>query len=234
MRARVLVGLCVALVATAVACRGPATTPELQSLLALAKSPLPDISSDAWADTTAFYAGRQQSFAWVDREEPSDVTAAALDVLQSASVHGLSAEDYSVAALRELRGTFGDNNTDDSGRAERLARLDVGLTSALLQLGRDVATGRLNADVIDARWNARRDPPDYVAALAQARAQGVQTFLEAVQPHHAEYAALQRARTREVSLPQRVRGLPARHACGCTVRSDRASIQPWLHPRRAA
>jgi len=74
----------------------------------------------------------------------------------------------------------------------RIAGLDVRVTRALLELGRDVAIGRLSPQVIDARWKARRTRPDLPGSLAAAAdADRLDGWLDTVRPVHPEYAALQ-------------------------------------------
>jgi murein L,D-transpeptidase YcbB/YkuD len=114
--------------------------------------------------------------------------------LRSAEGHGLEREHYDEPALTKRYSELtSENAAPPSRRAEQLAEFDVRLTTALLQLARHVAIGRHQATSIDSRWNTRRDSPDYVAALQRAWEGGGTGLLEAVQPRHPEYAALQKA-----------------------------------------
>ena len=171
-----------------VACeQRPTSTPELQSILAR-ETAFDGVSKDVWADVRAFYAAREATLAWVVEDGPNERTVAALDALRSAEQHGLDPADYREPQLRALYVSLVDGADDDA--QEQLARLDVGLTSALLQLGRHVATGRLEPKVIDGRWNTQREPPDYVTALQQATVEDAATFLDRVQPRHPDYRTL--------------------------------------------
>ena len=167
----------------------PATTPELHALIARDTPPDKSISRDVWVDAQKFYASRQEAFAWVSSDGPTDTTPLALAAVDSAEAHGLLPSDYGAPALRALHDRLSANERG-ADFAQQIAAFDVRLTAALLQLGRHVATGRLSPKVIDARWNTRRTPPDEVAALARAASEGVDTFLPAIQPRHPEYQAL--------------------------------------------
>jgi murein L,D-transpeptidase YcbB/YkuD len=145
-----------------------------------------------WEDTQKFYAGRQQTLAWVVADGPTEKTQQALDALHAAEAHGLDPADYGEADLRHALTTL-DASDESPESAKVLAELDVRVTAALLRLGRHVATGQLTPKSIDARWNTRRESPDIVAALQKAADQSVSSFLDAVQPVHPEYQALRGA-----------------------------------------
>ena len=170
--------------------RAPRSTPELQSLLASPASPARSVSRDIWSDTQKFYGVRDREFAWVSGDGPTEVTQRTLDVLRHAAAHGLKPSDYGEPDLQALHDRLAAGSDDHASSARELAELDVRLTTSLLQLGRHVAVGRLSPKVIDTRWNARRQPPDVVAALQQAAGSGVDGFLAAVQPRHPEYQKL--------------------------------------------
>jgi murein L,D-transpeptidase YcbB/YkuD len=143
-----------------------------------------------WNDVRAFYAARGHTLAWLAPDGVTDITADALDTLRLAAAHGLP-DSYGESDLRKSVEAL--EGARDAA-AQTIATLDVRMTAALLQLGRHVATGRLRPRSIDARWNAKRSPPDYVAALqAAADEETVPPFLDAVQPRHPEYAALRKA-----------------------------------------
>ena len=76
---------------------------------------------------------------------------------------------------------------------QRLAGFEASLTAALFALGRDVAVGRTTPASLDARWKARRQTPDLVAALSRADDGDLKTWPDSVRPPHPEYAALQKA-----------------------------------------
>jgi murein L,D-transpeptidase YcbB/YkuD len=183
----------VASICTGACRRVPATTAELQSAIAGEDPSFAWISREIRSDIKTFYGARQRRFAWVDGDGPTVSTVRALDTLRLAGAHGLDPDDYSEPALRKMYVKLQSADVETSSFATRLAQLDVGLTAALLRLGRHVATGRLRPDVLDKRWNVHREPPNYVAALQWASGQKVETFLSAVQPRHPEYAALLRA-----------------------------------------
>jgi murein L,D-transpeptidase YcbB/YkuD len=112
-------------------------------------------------------------------------------VLRSAEAHGLVASDYGAEAIAGAIAS--EDQLDES--TERLAQLDVDVTTNLLALGHDVALGRVNPREIDPRWKKQRTHPDFVALLDQATAGDLDVWLSSVQPKHPEYGALQKELT---------------------------------------
>ena len=183
-----------ALIATATGCNRQEASETSAALQGLVAKEAPSASSkDVWADVQNFYAARQHRLAWSNDDGPSDRAMRALETLRSAEAHGLQRDLYGEPALSQQHAELTAEAGDTPHRTDRLAEFDVRVTSALLQLGRHVATGRGQASSIDTRWNARRQPPDYVAALKRASEAGGSGFLEGVQPRHPEYQALQKA-----------------------------------------
>jgi len=177
------------------ACReaAPQPNPHLQTLVAEQSAPFGQISIEVWSDVQRFYGGRDQMPAWTDDDGPTEHAAAALDVLRAADAHGLDRAAYGEAELTSLHTALSAGGEKSPQRSQQLAELDARVTAALLQLSRHVAVGRLEPESVDVRWNAKRQPPDYVTALQQAHASGIGGLLDAVRPQHPEYAALQTA-----------------------------------------
>jgi murein L,D-transpeptidase YcbB/YkuD len=219
--------------AVAGACRStPTTTPELQQIVASATPPR-GVEKRLWKDLQRFYTAREQRLAWLVADGVTDQTGAALDALRSAEAHGLDPSQYGVAELQEAAtGIAATNESEDNtARAMAIATLDVRITAALLQLGRHVGTGRLTPQSIDARWNSRRDAPDYVAALQAAAGENVASFFDAVQPKHPEYQAL---RTALASLRgQAAEGWPSVPRASLKLGQQNAAVVP-LRQRLAA
>jgi murein L,D-transpeptidase YcbB/YkuD len=179
----------------AAACRKtpPEPSPQLQATVAQPTSPFGGVSKDVWADVQKFYGAREQRPAWTDSKGPTVEAAAALDVIRAADAHGLDRATYGEADLTKLQSELAAGDEESPQRPQQLAGFDARLTAALLQLARHVAIGQLKPESVDARWNAKRQPPDYVSALQQAHATGIAGFLDAVRPKHPEYKALQDA-----------------------------------------
>lgn len=186
--------LCFALlVAASAACnerQARQSSPELQALLA--KEPA-DARGAVWGDVQAFYAARGYRLAWSDDEGPTERASQALATLRSAEAHGLDRNEYDEPGLTRRYAELIDQVDADAGRGQALAEFDTAVTVALLRLGRHVALGRVEAASMDERWNVRREPPSYVAALHAGWEAGGDGFLEAVQPRHPEYQALRLA-----------------------------------------
>jgi murein L,D-transpeptidase YcbB/YkuD len=181
------------LVLLSIACaESPTTTPQLQALLA-GTAPK-NVTKDAWSEVQAFYGTREQMLAWTVASGVNETTHQAFAVLDTASDHGLDPADYSAADLKERAASL-EQIEDDEERARAVADLDMRITASLLRLARHVATGRLSPKTIDARWNQKRQPPDYVAALQKAADGELTTLLDALQPRHPEYQPLRSALT---------------------------------------
>jgi murein L,D-transpeptidase YcbB/YkuD len=162
-------------------------TPALQQIVAGA--PLANVESAVWTDVLAFYTQREHVPAWVTQRRPTDKAAQALTLLSTARQHGFEPADYKHAELLEASQAVEKIDKDSPARLEAVAQFDARLTASMLAFGRDVAMGR---GPVDARFKARRKMPDLVAALTAATDDPT-TFVDAVRPPHAEYAALQKA-----------------------------------------
>ncbi|HEY3045799.1 MAG TPA: L,D-transpeptidase family protein [Vicinamibacterales bacterium] len=166
-----------------------------------------------WTDVRTFYDQRDGAPAWVSDGDVSKGTEV-LQVLQSARAHGFAPEDYGEPQLAERLATVKQSKVrltpsaeatavekpDTTGvrnaapdRLQQLAELDVRLTTALLEFGRDVAAGRMTPAALDRRWKARRELPDLAGTLSQAAGGDLKKWIDTVRPQHPEYAALQQA-----------------------------------------
>lgn len=158
----------------------------------LAGKPVIPVKAAVWADVRDFYTRRNGAPAWVTQTSTSQAEDA-LELLGTAWQHGLNPSDYHEPQLRQLVDALKQSKTSPPDRARQLAEFDVGLTTALLALGRDVALGRIRPTRVDHRWKARRQPPDIVGALSRASDAGVKGWLETIQPRDPQYGALRQA-----------------------------------------
>ena len=150
-----------------------------------------DISPKVWNDVRAFY-GRTATLRWIRGNRAARSAADALDVLRSATAHGLDPRDYREADIAADVEKL--SKADDSAaRTAALAAFEVRVTSALLTLGREVALGRAQPQSLAASWKSRRTAPDFASSLSAAVDDSLDRWLSQLQPTHAEYAALQRA-----------------------------------------
>ncbi len=180
-------GLVILTLLAAQACgRRGKPSPELQALLAADTLDRQVGDAQVRAAVRMFYTETGATLAWTSGR-PSRLTDAALAVLASAPRHGLVAEDYQLAGLTSERDLLG--RQPDRDRRKALATFDIRLTAALIRLGRDVAVGRLDPRVVDARWRRARRLPPLGASLAAGRAD-LATWLDHVQPPHVEYVRL--------------------------------------------
>ena len=184
-RAWVLVLVAVVSVACGKTDSRPAVVQGIQQKIA--GGPPAGVDATVWQDVSQFYEQRANEPAWVleGGHAPEAVT-----LLGRATEHGFSPDDYSHASLSNAVKSLEDK--DASKDTARLSEVEVAITTALFQLGRDVALGRLQPDVVDRRWQAMREAPDFPATLAQALTTNVADWLNTVRPKHPEYAALQK------------------------------------------
>lgn len=152
-------------------------------------------SAKVWNDVRAFYSARQGDPAWISKLKMSKSAAAALDVIRTAPEHGLIAADYDEPKLSQLFTALEEGKDKAPDRLQLLAETDVRLTTALLALGRDVATGRTSPSQLTTTWKARRKAPDFAGTLAKAIDDDIKTWLWSMAPQHPEYAALAKALT---------------------------------------
>jgi murein L,D-transpeptidase YcbB/YkuD len=161
----------------------------------LGGKPPAQVRAEAWKDAHEFYARRQDAPAWIMDDQIMRAEAA-VTVLGSATGHGLDPNDYNGQDIMRLLTLQNSEDAPEKGSAERaqsLAEADVRITSSLLTLGRDVALGRAKPERSDSRWKARRAAPDFVSTLATAAEAELSTWLDALKPKHAQYAALRTA-----------------------------------------
>jgi L,D-transpeptidase YcbB len=144
-------------------------------------------------DIREFYRAHP-SPAWLTRRSQAKAVEALAELRQT-SDHGLSAFDYDeadlTAALQEVAQPPAETRDD------RIARLDVKITAALLAAGRDVALGS-RAPAKNRAAGSRsntfvRTSPDFPVLLRQAAETDITRWLESVEPPHREYAALRKA-----------------------------------------
>ena len=182
-----LAGLVILTLIGPVGCRrGTRPSPELQSLLAADTLDRQVGDATVRAAVRAFYTQTGTTLAW-SRDAPSSQTDRALAVLASARAHGLDPQSYQLAALTAERDVVARKAPTE--RPQPLAVFDVRLTAALIRLGRDVASGRLDPRAVDGRWKSQRRRPNLAATLAASR-EDVSQWLPSIQPPHPEYVAM--------------------------------------------
>ncbi len=166
---------------------------DVQLDIIVARRPGLRVNGALRSDVRAFYDRRDLAPVWVTERSVTIKAAVALDLLDRAVEHGLNPADYDASVLRQQYDAlahFDAENTATPDRLGELTQFDVRLTSALLSLGHDVSVGRTPPSTIDPRWVSERTPPDLARTLASALSTGLGGWLDAIQPRHAEYAAL--------------------------------------------
>jgi murein L,D-transpeptidase YcbB/YkuD len=150
------------------------------------------VSANVWTDVRAFYDAVGTA-PWVRGDRPSRLASNALDVLRSATDHGLNPQDYREPAIATDLEALSRADAGAADHHAKLAAFDVRVTTALLSLGRDTALGRVQPTSLSGSWKARRTPPALPATLAHAVERSLDRWLAEIAPVHPEYAALQRA-----------------------------------------
>jgi murein L,D-transpeptidase YcbB/YkuD len=161
----------------------------MQTLLDADSSEL--VRSAVWHDVQRFYELRDGRPAWINRRGPSSAASDALAAIERASGHGLP-DAYRRADLEATRDAIAEFDGTDDALAAQLAAFEVGITSSLLEVGRDVAIGRTRPPV--ATWESRSDDPtlDLAAGLSSA-GRRLEVWLDGQAPRHPQYRALQTA-----------------------------------------
>lgn len=115
----------------------------------------------------------------------------ALERLRDAGTEGLRADDYAATRLDSLaRGISAERAADPKA----VARLDAGLSLAVLHFLRDIHVGRVNPRSVGLAIAAPNERHDYVALLAGALQEGSLDDITAeLAPPFAEYALLRNA-----------------------------------------
>ena len=165
--------------------------PALATVLAGAKPAT--VEPVVWTDVGKFYTQRNGEPAWVNHKQPTQKATDAIEILHTATDHAFNPADYGEDEIKKIYDDIQKLERDTPDIYQRLAEFDVSLTAALLAMGRDVALGRSSPDIIDAKWKSRRAQPDFPARLNAALDGDPDSFIEQVQPQHAEYVALQKA-----------------------------------------
>ncbi len=137
---------------------------------------------------------------WFDGPRPGAQAQAAVSVLFDAPSHGLDAEDYDATALQHA---LAQAMQGPPLAAPAAARLDEGLTAAMLRLLQDLHGGRVAPALSSYRVGAAAAPDRFDAAAALQAALALQDVALAVReaaPRLAQYERLREALARYRAL----------------------------------
>jgi murein L,D-transpeptidase YcbB/YkuD len=186
-----LVGL--VLLSAATGCRrgDAAIRTELKDLVSESRSPAA-FKGARWKVLKLVYEDRKYQPFWIAGGRPGAAARELAATLCGAEREGLRPADYDLTDLRKvLEQTWvGDQKPGPAA----LARLDVELTTRLLDYGADLLAGRLDPAAVDDGWYilARRSSVDSTLRVA-LRSSGPQSMLNRVRPQRKEYATLVKA-----------------------------------------
>jgi murein L,D-transpeptidase YcbB/YkuD len=145
-----------------------------------------------WTDVRKFYAHTSGAPVWVNNRGATKIAMQAINVVRSATQHGLRADSYRFDDLQRAAETIRKMYARAPDRTRQIGELEVGLTAALLSLARDVALGR--ADLVETPgWKPARRAPNFVDSLHKAREGRLTAWLDTIRPPHPGYVALQKA-----------------------------------------
>jgi murein L,D-transpeptidase YcbB/YkuD len=164
---------------------------EIKELTSASKPPAA-FKGARWKVLRQVYADREYRPFWVKGGRPAGAARELAATLCDAEREGLRPADYDLADLRKvLEQTWvGDKKPAPAA----LARLDVELTTRLLDYGADLLAGRLDPAAVDDGWyiRARRSRVDSTLRVA-LRSTDPQSMLDRVRPRRKEYAGLVKA-----------------------------------------
>ncbi|MBL4712802.1 MAG: L,D-transpeptidase family protein [Gammaproteobacteria bacterium] len=100
---------------------------------------------------------------WLQNERLNDKANAALEFISLSVNHGLNPNDYHHDLLHRIDPTH--QNLGDTSNAQLF---DLMLSDGLLKLIHDIATGRLDPNIVDPKWSIPRAPFNAITFLQQA------------------------------------------------------------------
>lgn len=139
-----------------------------------------------------FYAGRGYQAVWTDTASCLPVAQSALTFLQRAPQFGLVAADYNVVGLQQLADSV-QQRVRPAELAAQTMRLELGLSSALLQFAAHLRHGRLQpytTQPLALAGAAATEAADAVRRALRAGAAGFAEALLTTQPQSRSYVRL--------------------------------------------
>jgi murein L,D-transpeptidase YcbB/YkuD len=181
------------LIGVAAGCRrgDAAIGAEIKDLVSEARPPTA-FKGARWKVLKQVYEDRKYRPLWIAGGRPRGAAQELAVTLCDAEREGLRPADYDLADLRKvLEQTWVG---DEKPAPAALARLDVELTTRLLDYGADLLAGRLDPAAVDDGWyiRARRSSVDSSLRVA-LRSADPQSMLNRVRPRRGEYARLVKA-----------------------------------------
>ncbi|WP_436642809.1 L,D-transpeptidase family protein [Microbaculum sp. FT89] len=141
-----------------------------------------DIDEERLFQVYAYYHRRSFTPIWVRDSGPKTKGRELLAVLRNANADGLEPTDYYVDRLSELM---------DQAGIYSLARLDLLLTRAFLDYGRDLSAGRVAPESVDSEINLNPTPIDASELIHGAEgADNIGPYALSLAPKTDEYARL--------------------------------------------
>ena len=147
-----------------------------------------------WAIERQFYEARAYTPAWIDGDRPTPQLDQLIEVLRTASQHGLEPAAYNVDELQAARAAADEAWMGAKFQTEQIPDLDLRLTYAFLEHAADLLGWRLSPRTIDRSWLATPKKVDLAEQLRAAIEKNtVRDTLAALAPVHPQYKGLQAA-----------------------------------------
>jgi L,D-transpeptidase YcbB len=141
-----------------------------------------DLDDERLFQVYAYYHMRDFTPIWVRDDGPKTKGRELLLVLQNARSHGLEPTDYYVDRISELMG---------QSDVRSLARLELLMTRAFLDYGRDLGSGRVEPEEIDSEIHINPEPVDAGELIHGAEeADDIGPYAESLAPQTDEYGRL--------------------------------------------
>ncbi|MEJ8571172.1 L,D-transpeptidase family protein [Microbaculum marinum] len=141
-----------------------------------------DLEDERLFQVYAYYHLRSFTPIWVRDDGPKTKGRELLAVLQNASADGLEPNDYHVGRLSELM---------EQSDVRSLARLELLLTRAFLDYGRDLSAGRVEPNSVDSEVHMNPDPIDAGKLIHGAEgADDIGPYVHTLAPQTDEYLRL--------------------------------------------
>jgi len=174
-----------------------------------------------------FYLQRFFEPAWIQDNRVRQEAYDFLDILQQVDRDGLKPQHYHLQALLELISAAVPEKPDP----DPLVDFDLLLTDAFLVLASHYWNGRINPELIDPEWQAKRGDFDPIPVLRAALASGdIRGTLQRLLPSAPEYAGLRAALGRYRQLAEQG-GWPRIPDGTRLFPGDQNSIVPQLRRR---
>ncbi len=135
-----------------------------------------------WPLLDKYYRERGYDPVWCQNNDQSQKIKTLLGFLQTSYKEGLNPRDYAINPDVDSCGQLDDR---------KMAEFDIALTNAFFKYGKDLYSGRLDPEQVDAEWHIKKADFDPIATLdSTLKENKLQETLEVLAPQHRQYKLL--------------------------------------------